>query len=89
MLKAIYADVKTCIKNFIRSNWHDVLSCPGCIISPVSFTLFLNDLQDFIAEGSPCIDLETIKIFVLLFADDLVIFAEIAIELQRLINKLA
>ena len=33
--------------------------------------------------GSHGIDIETIKLFVLLFADDLVIFAETVIEVQR------
>ena len=62
-----------------------------CIISPILhvFTLFLNDLQESISIGSHGIDLETTKLFVLLFDDDLVIFSETVIELQRLINKLA
>ena len=55
----------------------------GYIISPILFTLFLNDL---ITEGSHGINIEIIKLFVLLFAVDLVIFAETVIELQRLIN---
>ena len=48
------------------------------------FNLFLNDLQEAIE-----IDLDTLKLFVLLFADDLVLFAETVIELQRMINRLA
>ena len=55
---------------------------------PILFTLFLNDLKDEIAVGSHGIDIEAVKLFVLLFADDLVIFAETVIELQRLINRL-
>ena len=71
----------------------DYLPCPlgvrqGCIISPIMFTLFLTDVQNFISLGSHGIDIETIKLFVLLFADDLVIFAETVIELQRMINRL-
>ena len=54
---------------------------------PILFTLFLNDLKDEIAVGSHGIDIEAVKLFVLLFADDLVIFAETVIELQRLINR--
>lgn len=92
MLKAIYADVKARVKS--SAGLSNVMSCPvgvkqGCIISPILFTLFLNDLQESISIGSHGIDLETIKLFVLLFADDLVIFSETVIELQRLINKLA
>ena len=49
----------------------------------------MNDLQESISIGSHGIDLDTMKIFVLLFADDLVLFAETVIELQRMINRLA
>ena len=91
MLKAIYEDVKTCIKSPMGLT--DYLPCPlgvrqGCIISPIMFTLFLNDMKDFISLDSYGVDIETIKLFVLLFADDLVIFAETVIELQRMINRL-
>ena len=91
MLKSIYADVKLCVKS--SEGLSEMISCPvgvkqGCIISPILFTLFLNDLKDEIAIGSHGIDIETIKLFVLLFADDLVLFAETVIELQRLINRL-
>ena len=92
MLKAIYADVKVCVKS--SEGLSEMISCPvgvkqGCIISPILYTLFLNDIRDEIAEGSHGIDIGTIKLFVLLFADNLVIFAETVIELQRLINRLA
>ena len=77
MLKAIYADVKVCIKS--SEGLSSMMPCPvgvkqGCIISPILFTLFLNDLKDEIAVGSHGIDIETVKLFVLLFADELVIF---------------
>ena len=52
------------------------------------FTVFLNGMQKFISLDSHGIDIETIKLFVLLFADDLVIFVETVIELQRMINRL-
>ena len=75
MLKTIYADVKVCVKS--SEGLSEMMSCllrvkQGCIISSILFTLFLNNL---IAEGSHGINIETIKLFVLLFAVDLVIFA--------------
>ena len=71
----------------------DYLPCPlgarqGCIISLILFTLFLNDMKDFISIDSHGVDIETIKLFVLLFADELVILAESVIELQSMINRL-
>ena len=90
MLKAIYSDVKACVKS--TEGLSDMITCPigvkqVCIISPILFNLFLNDLQESISLGSHGIDLDTIKLFVLLFAD--VLFAETVIELQRMINRLA
>ena len=92
MLKAIYSDVKACVRS--TEGLSDMICCPvcvkqGCIICPILFSLFLNDLQESISIGSHGIDLDTMKIFVLLFADDLVLFAETVIELQRMINRLA
>ena len=60
----------------------------GCIISPILFTLFFNDLEESISVGSHWIDLDTIKLFVMRFADDVVTFAETVVELQRMINRL-
>ena len=71
-----------------------MISCPdgvklGCIISPIFLNLILNDLHESISIGSHGINLDTMKIFLLLFADDLVLFAEAVIALQRMINRLA
>ena len=91
MLKTIYEDVKTCIKSPMGLT--DYLPCPlgvrqGCIILQIMFTLFLNDMKKFMSLDSYGVDIETIKLFVLLFADDLVIFAGTVIELQRMINRI-
>ena len=84
MLSAIYTDVRAYIrtsKGLTNTVIFPVGVRQGCIIAPILFTLFLNDLQDYISVGSHAIDKQTIKSFVLLFADDLVIFAETVIEL--------
>ena len=61
----------------------------GCAISPILFCFFLNDLKDFVTVDSHCIDLNMCRLFLLLFADVLVMFADSKVELQRLINNLA
>ena len=63
------------------------MECPtgvkqGCILSQLLFYLFLNDIQNFVSVDSNGIDLD------LLFTDDLVLFADTKVELQRLINML-
>lgn len=91
MLQSIYSSVKACVKT--KTGLTPVFNCPvgvrqGCCISPILFSFFLNDLKDFVSTDSYGIDLDICKIFLLLFADDLVLLAETKIELQRLLNKL-
>ena len=90
-LRAIYTSVRSCVKtqNGITATFY----CPkgvrqGCCISAILFSFFLNDLKEFVSADSYGIDLDLCKIFILLFVDDLVMFRESKIELQRLLNKL-
>ena len=90
-LRAIYTSVKSCVKT--RKGLTSTFGCPtgvrqGCCISPILFSFYLSDLKIFVSADSHGIDLDLCKIFLLLFADDLVMFAESKIELQRLLNKL-
>ena len=46
--------------------------------------MFLNDIEDvFMNKGLSGIDVKFLKIFLILYADDIVIFAESKNELQR------
>ncbi|MEW8546516.1 MAG: reverse transcriptase family protein, partial [Candidatus Thiodiazotropha sp.] len=91
MLNSIYTSVLSCVKT--QSGLTGYFNCPvgvkqGCILSPLLFCLFINDLQSFVSVNSHGIDLDLCTIYLLLFADDLVMFADSKVELQRLINKL-
>lgn len=57
----------------------------GCLISPLLFALFLDDLHDEL-EGGLIID--GVKIRILLYADDIVILADNPTVLQRMITNL-
>lgn len=57
----------------------------GCNLSPLLFTLFVNDIKDCLSGG---IWLRGYRIKLLLFADDIVFLADNALVLQNMINEL-
>lgn len=58
----------------------------GCVLSPLLFSLFINDINEELPGGLNIGD-ATIKL--LMYADDLVLFAEDRVTLQDMIDKLA
>lgn len=57
----------------------------GCLMSPILFALYLNDLNDSIDGG---VDVNGLNIKVLMYADDIVMIAENPEVLQNMINQL-
>lgn len=57
----------------------------GCILSPILFALFIDDISDVLPGG---ISFADIQVKVLLYADDLVLLAENPFTLQLQINRL-
>jgi len=57
----------------------------GCLLSPLLFSLFLNDMDEEICGG---IRLYELNIPLLMYADDIVLLAESATDLQSMINNL-
>lgn len=57
----------------------------GCLLSPLLFALYINDLNDNIEGG---IKIGTEKIKILLYADDIVLLSESPMELQKMITNL-
>ena len=62
----------------------------GECLSPFLFAMYVNDLEDeFYLKGSTGVDIGMLKLFLLLYADDIIIFANNAQELQTNLDILA
>lgn len=57
----------------------------GCMLSPLLFSLFLNDLVEFIGLG---VRIRNLKVNMLLYADDIVFISDDPSKLQLMINRL-
>ena len=61
----------------------------GESISPFLFSMYLNDIEEnFITKGFGGDDIGMLRLFLLLYADDIVLFAESEQELQKGLNLL-
>lgn len=92
MLEVIYNSVKTCVRvNGNRSDYFDSYTGvkQGEPLSPLLFIFFINDMYDSLYDNSvESFNLEDLKLFVLLFADDTVLFSYTKEGLQLLLNNL-
>ena len=67
----------------------DVGLLQGEILSPFLFSLFLNDIELYLQENiNDGIDIEHLKFYLLLFADDAVLFSETREGLKNSIRSL-
>lgn len=93
IIKSMYAIVKSRVKydNKLGNDFYCSLGVrQGECLSPLLFSLFLNDLEDlFVSAGIDGIDINMFKIFMLLYADDIVIFSNSSEELQEGLNLMA
>ena len=73
-------------QNYFRRNL-DLMQ--GEVMSPVLFSLFINDIEiNLIVKGSIPYECANISLFLLMYADDLVLFSETVIGLQQMLDCL-
>ena len=93
IIKSMYEGVKSRVKH--TNVLSDEMPCAlgvrqGECLSPLLFSMFLNDIEnEYLRSGVTGLDINMFKIFMLLYADDIVIFANSAEELQENINLLS
>jgi len=94
MIKAMYLSVQSCVK--WGAKFTDFFSCPlgvkqGCLFSPLIFSLLISEVANFVRlKGRHGIQLlpGLEEIFLLLFADDIVLISSTPTGLQNQLNNL-
>ncbi|XP_075163988.1 uncharacterized protein LOC142236632 [Haematobia irritans] len=88
MIEAVYSNTQSAVWTGKElSSYFETQSGvkQGCLLSPLLFSLYINDLSESLGEG---LYIEDINIRVLLYADDIVLLAEEPSVLVTMINKL-
>ena len=92
IIRSIYSDVKSCVKNFNSLSdffKSDVGLLQGEVLSPFLFSLFVNDLETYLEQNpNASLTLDQLSMYLLMFADDTVIFSESVEGLQLSLNNL-
>lgn len=92
IIRSIYNNVKSRVKN--KNTLSEAFSCnigvrQGECLSPFLFAMYINDLEKELEEnGVNGIDIGMIKILLLLYADDIVLFGDSPGELQKSLSVL-
>ena len=94
MLKSMYSNIKSCVR--CNNDVTDFFDCPiglrqGCVLSPILFSFFISELYfDIATYGKHGVQLfpDIIEIFILLFADDVILVSDSVIGLQRQLDIL-
>lgn len=94
IIRCMYDKIKTCVRvNGEYSDWFKVKSgvLQGEILSPILFSLFVNDLESNLENNlnNAGIEFNQLRIILLMYADDTVLIAKSPLELQMLLNQLS
>ena len=93
-IKSMYMNYKTTCKVKYKNQLSDPFECilgvrQGESLSPFLFSMYLNDIEEhFITHGFKGFEVGMLKLFLLLYADDIVIFSENEEGLQNGLNLL-
>ena len=92
VIKSIYSNLKSRVKfdNRVSSDFTCCLGVrQGECLSPILFSMYLNDIErEYILKGAEGVDIWMLKLFLLLYADDIILFANDKENLQLSLNIL-
>jgi len=91
IIKSMYTITKTCLK--YAGTYSSFFNCnvgvrQGECLSPILFILFINDMEEQMSRNFEGIDMGTLKLMLLLYADDTVIFGDSPDNLQAGLNAM-
>ena len=93
VIHSIYQNVKSCVKyngTLSESFKLSIGLMQGEALSPILFSLYVNDLESAYTNSScDSYTLEYLNLFLLMYADDTVLFSESATELQLMLDVLS
>ena len=90
-LKSLYENVQCSVRiNGLNTDWFPVHSGHkhGCRLLPMLFNFYINDLVSKLASLDVGISINGEKVYILLYADDVVLLGENKHDLQCLLNTL-
>ena len=90
-LQGLYNNVSCCVQvNGSKSNWFNINTGlrQGCLLSPLLFNLFINDLVNSVNSNCKGIPIGDGNVSILLYADDSLLLAQNEAELKRMLNTL-
>ena len=92
IIRSLYQNVKCCVKyNNVISDFFICKNClfQGEVLSPMLFSMYVNDCEmQLISDNCPYINIQMLNIFLIMYADDMVLLAEKPEGLQKMINSL-
>ena len=92
LIRSMYKEVKSCVRHL--NTLSELFDCniglmQGEICSPLLFALFISDIENSLQENMDAgITLDQLSLYLVLFADDAVIFSDTPQGLQQSLNKL-
>ena len=92
IIGAIYKGCQCCVRlNGRCTDWFKVESGlkQGCLLSPILFSLYINDLAQEIKQLDCGVNIGDCKLSLLLYADDIVMLAESETDLQAILTCLS
>jgi hypothetical protein len=87
----MYSKLKYCVR--LYGNYINIFTCNVGLMQveslfPVLYSFYVNDIEfELISHGRQSYELETLNLFLLLYADDAVVFSENVEYLQNIIDS--